>query len=226
MKMTKQDIENLAMEVIDFLKERGLDSDVILYFNNKRILLNYGTEGIREQEGVSPLDYFDYVSHKHILSMSFEGELYAALNYGGYGGSWRVQEQLVELFNKYGLYYELGNSWNLSLFKADGNYDGIEYTSYEPKPEPEFIYSHKDNVLPELKEIMRKWYELSAKTGDYGCCVIGAGMTFNYKGKEFKMAACSPYQGEGSWTPHIEVVKEMLKDIGATNIMWNYGRMD
>ena len=226
MKMTRKDIENLAEEVIRFLQKREMDSDVILYFNNKRILLNYGNDKEIIEEDVSPFDYFDYANHYHILSMSFEGGLYEALNYGDYDGGWATQEKLTDLFDKYDLYYELGNAWNLSLYKGDGNYDDIEYTSYETKPEPEFIYHHKENVLPELKEIMRKWYELSTETGDCGCCVIGEGMTFDYKGKEYKMAACSPYQGEGSWIPHVEVVKEMLKDIGATNIVWNCGRMD
>ena len=104
----------------------------------------------------------------------------------------------------------------------------IEFTDYtqDVKPDPEYIYVTKNEVLPELKNIMIAWYELSEKTGDRGCCVIGAGMNFEYKGKPYKMSACSPYQGENSWTPHVETVKEMLRDIGATNINWDCGRMD
>ena len=73
---------------------------------------------------------------------------------------------------------------------------------------------------------MTAWYELSKQTGDQGCCVIGAHMKFDYQGKSYEMAACSPWQGENSWTPHVDTVKDMLKNIGAENISWNYGRMD
>ena len=43
--------------------------------------------------------------------MSFEGPLYEVLN--GYGSS-HLEEEFVKIFDKYGLYYELGNAWNLT----------------------------------------------------------------------------------------------------------------
>ena len=73
---------------------------------------------------------------------------------------------------------------------------------------------------------MKAWYLLSKETGDKGCCVVGAGMNFEYQGIPYKMAVCSPWQGENSWTPHVPAVKEMLKNIGAINISWDCGRMD
>ena len=104
----------------------------------------------------------------------------------------------------------------------------IEYTDYtkDIKPEPEYLYLNKEDLLPEIKHIMTTWYVLSEETGDYGACVIGAGMIFDYKGKTYKMAPCSPWQGENSWTPHVNTVMAMLKDMGAENISWNCGRMD
>ena len=61
-----------------------------------------------------PRKYFEY--NGDYLSMSFEGPLYSILNYqaGTYGDS--IIGELDELFKKYGLYYELGNSWNMSLY--------------------------------------------------------------------------------------------------------------
>ena len=90
----------------------------------------------------------------------------------------------------------------------------------------EYIWVAREDVLPELKDIMNKWYQLSNETGDTGCCVLGAGMSFNYKGTYYKMAPCSPWQGEGSWTPHVDTVKDMLRNIGAKDITWDYGVMD
>ena len=47
--------------------------------------------------------------------MTFEGPLYEALNYGGYDENpWQTEEELTAIFRKYGLYYELGNAWNLT----------------------------------------------------------------------------------------------------------------
>lgn len=49
--------------------------------------------------------------------MSFEGPFYEVLN--GYAGDygWVVEEKFSDLLKKYGVYYELGNAWNLSLYQ-------------------------------------------------------------------------------------------------------------
>lgn len=226
--MTKKDIEDMAMEVVQFLKQNDMANDVCIYYNNKRwstlyTKLDTGEWSYQEviQDNMNPFDYFEYANDKHILSMSFEGTLYDLLNY--YAG--RLYDEFAEIFNKRGLYYEFGNAWNLSVY-PDDDYDGIEYTSYEPEPEPEYIYHGKADVLPELRGLMDLWWHMSKDTGDRGGCVIGAGMCFTYKGKSYKMAPCSPYQGELSWTPHVEFVKETLKNIGAEDIYWNCGRLD
>lgn len=45
--------------------------------------------------------------------MSFEGPFYHAMNYDG--GA--ILEKFDDLLHEYGLYYELGDAWNLSLYK-------------------------------------------------------------------------------------------------------------
>lgn len=230
MKLTKIKIEELVNEIIDFLKKHELQDSVCIYYNNKRwtIKSEYLGDGkFREEEiieeNMNPLDYFEYANNRHILSMSFEGGLYDVLNYT-FGNR---EEQFLAIFEKYNLYYELGSCWNLTAYPTNGlEYEDIEYTAYEERTEPEYIYLHKENVQEELREIMKHWYELSSKCGDYGCCVIGAKMCFTYKGKEYEMAPCSPHQGEGSWTPHVETIKRMLRNIGATDVYYYYGRMD
>jgi len=234
MKLTKTKIEELVREIENFLKENDLLGDVCIYFNNKRHYWhnkydekwNFLGFGCDVQEDISPLDYFEYVNTKHILSMSFEGSFYHVLN-GWDEYSDQMQQKFTAILSKYNLYYELGNAWNLSCYPINDDME-IEYTDYsaDVKPEPEFIWVSREDVLPELKRIMKTWYDLSKAIGDKGCCVIGAGISFEYKGQPYKMAPCSPWQGEGSWTPHVEEIKKMLEDIGATDIRWNCGMMD
>ena len=58
---------------------------------------------------MDPRDYLQYVREPNILSMSFEGPLYQILNC-------HDMFALQNLFSKYGLYYELGDAWNLSAY--------------------------------------------------------------------------------------------------------------
>ena len=232
MKLSKIKIEELVKEIENFLREHELLADVCIYFNNKRHLWhnkydekwNFLGFGCDVEEDISPLDYFEYVNVRHILSMSFEGDFYHVMN-GYTKREFDLQDKFLTLLNKYGLYYELGNAWNLSCYPTNDDME-IEYTLYEKNPEPEHIWLEKDGVPMELKSIMRTWYELSKDTGDIGSCVIGAGFKFNYKGKPYFMSACSPWQGSISWEKHKEIINELLKNIGATEIYYDYGRMD
>ena len=111
--------EEMATEIFEWLVEHELWVDVCIYFNGKR----WGTHNIETGEfyynqrkyyeaEADPRDYFEYVREpENILSMSFEGPLYEILN--GYGGH-HLAEEFVKIFEKYGLYIELGNSWNLT----------------------------------------------------------------------------------------------------------------
>lgn len=109
MKLSKIKIEHLANEIMDFLKQQGLDNDVYIYFNGKR-MNNKGVE-----EGFNPRDYFTYIGD--ILTMSFEGSFNSVINYyldSSYCNI--VIAKFDAILDKYGVYYELGNSWNLTLF--------------------------------------------------------------------------------------------------------------
>lgn len=65
-------------------------------------------------DNIDPNNYFEY--NGNILSMSFEGPLYDAMN--GYQPS-TVSEKLNNYFSHWGLYHELGNAWNFSLYGQD-----------------------------------------------------------------------------------------------------------
>lgn len=225
-KLTKELIEQFAYDVMNYLTKHGLDYDVCIYFNNKRIQHEYNwreenpTPKLIVKEDISPLDYFEYVNHDHILSMSFEGPLYESLNYSG-----RHTDGLHELFEKYGVYWELGNAWNLSAYPIDDDLE-IEFTSYARPKQRKDLYMWDKSVAPELRKIMDAWYTLSESEGEGGSCVIGAGFKFTWNDDDYFMCACSPYQGSLSWEKHKDAVRFMLQGIGAENISYDWGRMD
>ena len=121
-KMTKREIEKLAKEIRQFLLDHDLWVDVNIYFNGKAFSTDdrqghyyyNDPEHLVVLDDENPRDYFEYVGN--ILSMSFEGPLYDVLNsYWGALG-YRLEEEFRSIFEKHGLYYELGNAWNLSAY--------------------------------------------------------------------------------------------------------------
>ena len=103
----------IAKTIEAFLRKYDLCGDVRIYFSNK--CWDYNSQGIKTTiKNIKGSAYFEYANDKTI-SMSFEGNLYSALNmHNGY-----------ELFNEWckldldGYYSEMGNSWNLSLYEKE-----------------------------------------------------------------------------------------------------------
>lgn len=251
-KYTKENISDIAHDFMDLLTEKNLAQDVAVYFNGMR----YSSHRVPVSKGGSvfyfykdlgdsndivnmqknpaeydPNNYFDFVPEKHIMSVSFEGLLYDVLN-----GMTGQPYWMSEFFRRWGLHIELGNSWNFSLYPDDVDGNSIElweYVDYSDKNarliEEETIYLRSDVVHPDIPEIdllMKYWYTLSKATGDLGGCVIGAKLTFDYKGNHYLMWPCSPWQGEGSWTPHVSEIVQILERLGAINVNWNCGYLD
>ena len=114
--------EELATEIFNWLVDHELWTDVCIYFNGKcwstsnekNTEFCYNERKYFEYEA-EPTDYFAYVRKPNILSMSFEGGLYDVLN--GYSYGWVKREnEFKKIFEKYGLYFELGDAWNLSCY--------------------------------------------------------------------------------------------------------------
>lgn len=111
--------EELATEIFEWLVKNELWVDVCIYFNGKRWSTHnretdeyYYNQHKYYEDEADPKKYFDYVREpENILSMSFEGPLYYVLN--GYEGG-HLEEEFMKIFEKYGLYWELGNAWNLT----------------------------------------------------------------------------------------------------------------
>lgn len=124
-RLTEEQIEKLAVEVGQFLIDHEMWQDVAIYFNGK-CFTTYDKEAGKYYyndpdhlivvENKDPNDYFDYVAEEHVLSMGFEGPLYALINYPQGTGDYRKLYKFNQIFKNYGLYYELGDAWNLSCY--------------------------------------------------------------------------------------------------------------
>lgn len=232
-KITKADIERLANEIIAFLEAYHIASDVSIYYNGN--VIRSKTEHVWDWDNseynakytwvktydVDPHDYFEYAAYDHILSMSFEGGLYDLLNYNG--GS--KMDKFMKIFEKYGLYYELGNSWNLTCCLINDDTE-VEYIYYEKPKETIYLHRFDFSNPTELQNIMEIWFDLSKKEGEGGSCVLGAGFKFKWNGDKYFMPAQSPWQGSLSWEAHKDVIHKMLEDVGATEISYAWGIMD
>lgn len=118
--------EDLARRIYEFLLKNEMWIDVSIYYNGK-VMTSCGEINGEWKfayngdpfliDNKDPRDYFEYVNPDHILSMSFEGIFYECMN--GYAGDygWCVVQEFDDLLAEYGLYYELGNAWNLTLYK-------------------------------------------------------------------------------------------------------------
>lgn len=229
-KFGKDFIENcLVKDICKFLEKYKVNQDVCIYAIGKRWCWTHQVGHKKLQlvceENLHPYEYFEYYNTKHILSMSFEGPLYDIINYSG--GA--VYSELYEMLDRYGLYFELGNDWNLSCFLRDDNYEDWEFTDYEQTKlanQEEYLYGETLDKYPILKKIWETWYKLSEGTGDKGSCVLGAGFHFTFNGKKMFLPAASPWQGEGSWTPHRYFTKDWLTVVGCQNISYDCGCLD
>ena len=114
----------MADEIRKWLLDHEMWSDVTIFFDGVAYSTSDGKgnyyyndpEHLIELHDRDPRDYFSYVNPDHILSMSFEGPLYEMLNYyDAYPDDWR--DEFDGIFRKYGVYYELGNAWNLTVYR-------------------------------------------------------------------------------------------------------------
>lgn len=226
--LTKSQIEKLALDIMLFLDTHHMQDGVCIYFNNKRIRSKGNWDGEDytyewvEDPNMDPHDYFEFAAYEHILSMSFEGSLYDCLNYS----ISKREEEFRAIFDKYDLYFELGNAWNLTAYPSDDDMK-IEYTYYNrPQPVTDLYYHSKSLYPTAIATIMEVWYKLASYHSDHGSCVIGAGFEFEYNSKKYFMCACSPHQGSLSWEADKDIIHSLLEGIGATNIRYNWGNMD
>lgn len=115
--LAKEQIEELADKIYQLFRKQEMWGDVHIYFNGS-CLNNIDHDGNYHYDGSAYLHEnmkpeFEYVNPDHVLSMSFEGPVYHMFEYGAYKPVYR---RFTTLLARYGLYYELGNAWNLSCY--------------------------------------------------------------------------------------------------------------
>lgn len=133
--------KELADAIMKFLKDNDIAVDVSIYVDNKRysfVYYDFDKKEFfpepfwKEEEGeFFPGTYFSYFAKQHILSMSFEGEFYRIMNVAYEDDEWKdLYNKFRQLLDNMGVWYELGDAWNLTVFPSNNNYDEWDYTDY------------------------------------------------------------------------------------------------
>lgn len=125
---TSEEKEQVVMDLIQWLAKQELFHDVCIYCNKKRWLSDWYNDRkenvqVIENETISPDPFYvqeninvtDYIKYanENLITMSFEGPLYHALNYGNND----IYKNLRKFFAKRGLYFELGYAWSLATYE-------------------------------------------------------------------------------------------------------------
>lgn len=117
-KLLKTKAEKCAEEIIDYLLKKEMMDDTFIYVNSKRYSTcdgeghyNYGTSSWNDvyvEDDKAGKDYCEYAGD--IISISSEGSLYDAMNYG-FEWNTKVPDELDAILKKYGYYLEACTSW-------------------------------------------------------------------------------------------------------------------
>lgn len=102
-----------AIEVAKWLGKKELNSDVSIYVEHKRYHVNDAGELVYDIDAEG-YEYIDYAGK--IMSISFEGPLYDILNYSWESEHYaKLEEEFAKIFKSFGYYFELCNSWSLTV---------------------------------------------------------------------------------------------------------------
>lgn len=118
MTLLKTKAEKCAKEIIDYLLKKEMMDDTFIYVNGKRYGTydgkkdyNYGTNSwlkVYVEENKDPKKYCEYAGN--ILSISSEGFLYDAMNYG-FEWDTKIPDEIDAILSSYGLYLEQATNW-------------------------------------------------------------------------------------------------------------------
>ena len=83
-----------------------------------------------------------------------------------------------------------------------------------------------EEVPTKLQPISAKWTRLANAQGDHGGCVLGAGFSFTFEGKDYFLRPMSMWQGSCSWEHDYKEIGQDLAKAGCTNIEYHWGILD
>ena len=105
-------VVSMKKEIIEFMTKYGFNTDYAIYtYDDKWNAFVVNSNGAKETEEAPNFKY-----SSKVLSMRFENGLMNVLN--GCVSSNSILNEFNTIFEKRGYYYELGNSWNLSVYSA------------------------------------------------------------------------------------------------------------
>jgi len=106
--------KQIADAIKKWMLKHEVGGDTRIYFNNMCYdSVGYGKSlKYRTLHNIKGSDYTNY-ANDDTVTVTFEGEFYDIMNYS-FGP---LNESFRKLIEKFGYYYELGNAWNLSLYK-------------------------------------------------------------------------------------------------------------
>lgn len=98
--------EKFVEELENFLANNSCAEDVFIYHDGKRS--HYTGSSWVSEDGYNPRDVSKYMNG--VVNMTFEGAFYEIIN-----DYWDFEE----LLKNHGLWYELGNAWNMAIYKDE-----------------------------------------------------------------------------------------------------------
>ena len=111
--MSNNEKEVLVEKICNYLIENKLQNSTAIYYNNTALKWDCSLQEYTIIENVKATDYFKYAVNEPIC-MTFEGSLYQLIN------SCEDIDKLDkfdEFLESLGLSYELGNLWNMVIYK-------------------------------------------------------------------------------------------------------------
>ena len=123
--MNKAQIEKLRQKIVALFTEYDVLGDCTIYANGKRWIYGYKvsedayelvlTEKV--EDNIDVKEYLEYCN-SDTISITFDGSgLYGILNYDIDDRGFDFIERFNTLLEEYGLYYEQGFAWSLSLYE-------------------------------------------------------------------------------------------------------------
>lgn len=104
--------EEMANAIKDFFIKKGLTSDILIYYDGKRISFDDGIPVVKE--GYKASKYFEFAVDDWV-SMSFEGPFNHMMNYPCCLEDRQIVQEFEELLDSLGGYSEMGYAWSLNV---------------------------------------------------------------------------------------------------------------
>lgn len=117
--LTLKNREVIFEKIKKLIQKMDMLRSVTFFFNNKRIMYKCDSTVVIEED-MKATDYCDYANDDTLTVVFDGGDLWEVLNCSfGYSMKDEFDSKMEKILKPYNLYYEMGNSWNFSLFDSE-----------------------------------------------------------------------------------------------------------